>query len=188
MLNKFLSQGWYWIINSCDLKAGDVKAIPYCGRNVVLFRGKNGKPYVLDAYCAHMGAHLGIGGKVKHNNCIECPFHGWMFDGETGNCVLSGGENRIVRTAESFEYNDVERCIPVIDENDPKVVYLRRTNEQQDVRLKTYVCREINGSIVVWYHSDDKLREHPLYEPFDVSDEIKINKMEGNSISLNSSL
>ena len=36
-----------------------------------------------------MGANLGIGGVVKNEHCIQCPFHGWVFDGETGDCVVS---------------------------------------------------------------------------------------------------
>lgn len=36
-----------------------------------------------------MGANLGVGGKVKHTKCIECPFHGWTFEGGTGLCVNS---------------------------------------------------------------------------------------------------
>jgi cholesterol 7-dehydrogenase len=34
-----------------------------------------------------MGANLGIGGKVVNDSCVQCPFHGWLFDGETGMCV-----------------------------------------------------------------------------------------------------
>ena len=41
---------------------------------------------IVDAYCPHLGANLGVGGRVQ-GNCIECPFHGWQFDGETGQCV-----------------------------------------------------------------------------------------------------
>ena len=165
------------MINSCDLKPGDVKPISYCGREIVLFRGKNGKPYVLEAYCAHMGAHLGVGGTVRHVSCIECPFHGWTFDGETGDCVLSGaGEKKILRIADRFEYHDLERCTAIPDTDG---VYLKKTLEQQEVRLKRYICREINGSILVWYHSDDKLRETPLYEPLDLADELQTYQMEG---------
>jgi len=28
----------------------------------------------MDAYCPHMGANLSFG-KVKYDNCIQCPFH-----------------------------------------------------------------------------------------------------------------
>ena len=178
-----LSPGWYWLINSCDLKPGDVKAIAYCGRNVVLFRGQNGRPYVLDAYCAHMGAHLGVGGKVRHETCIECPFHGWTFDGETGACVLSGGEKKVIRMADRFEYHDIEKCTPVPDDDKQAGrIYLKGVSEQQEVKLKRYVCRELNGSVLVWYHSEDKRRETPLYEPFDLSTELVTNRMEGRLV------
>jgi cholesterol 7-desaturase len=46
-----------------------------------------GDIYALSAYCAHLGANMGIGGKVVNNDCIECPFHGWLYDGKTGKCV-----------------------------------------------------------------------------------------------------
>ena len=42
---------------------------------------KDGKVYALHSYCAHLGANLGIGGKVVNNKCIQCPFHGWLYDG-----------------------------------------------------------------------------------------------------------
>lgn len=174
--------GWYWLINSCDLKPGDVKAIPYCGRNVVLFRGRNGKPYILDAYCAHMGAHLGVGGKVRFDTCIECPFHGWTFDGETGNCVLSGGDNKIIRIADKYQYHNIEQCTPVPSTDDQSSnTYLEKVCEQQEIRQKKYTCREVNGSVLVWYHSDENLREKPLYEPFDLSNELRTNRMEGKT-------
>ncbi|CAF0981086.1 unnamed protein product [Rotaria sordida] len=177
--------GWFWIINSCDLKPGHTKAISYCGRNLVLFRGTNGTPYVLDAFCAHMGAHLGFGGKVCHSTCIECPFHGWTFDGETGDCVLSGVENKIIRMADKYEYHDIENCTPVPNNDNTTNIYLNKVSEKEEIRLKRYICREINGSILVWYHSDEKLREHPLYEPFDLSNELKMNKMQPRGESIN---
>ena len=34
-----------------------------------------------------MGANLGVGGQVVNETCVQCPFHGWLFDGETGQCV-----------------------------------------------------------------------------------------------------
>lgn len=53
---------------------------------MVVFRGQDGKAYVMDAYCPHLGANLAVGGRVV-GNCIECPFHGWQFRGEDGRCV-----------------------------------------------------------------------------------------------------
>ena len=50
-----------------------------------MFRGQDGKAYVVDAYCPHLGANLAVGGRVV-GNCIECPFHGWQFRGNDGKC------------------------------------------------------------------------------------------------------
>jgi cholesterol 7-dehydrogenase len=164
--------GWYWLINSWDLIRGDVKYLNYCGRDVVLFRGQNGTPYVLDAYCPHMGANLGIGGKVCYDSCIECPFHGWAFDGETGHCVLTGGENKVRRTADRYEYFDLQRCTPGPSDGQHAAVYLQKVSEQPDIKVKRYECREINGSILVWYHANDELREKPSYELFNLDNHL----------------
>jgi 3-ketosteroid 9alpha-monooxygenase subunit A len=54
-------------MSSTELKIGAVKSIRLCGQELVLFRGENGKVSALDAYCPHMGTHLGKG-KVVGNN------------------------------------------------------------------------------------------------------------------------
>lgn len=57
------------------------------GKNLAVFRGESGEVHVFDAYCPHMGANLGVGGTVLPGDCLQCPFHGWIFDGKTGRCV-----------------------------------------------------------------------------------------------------
>lgn len=64
-----------------------VKSVDMAGQNIVLYRGEDNVPYALDAYCLHMGAHMGEGGQVMNKNCIQCPFHGWLYDGTSGHCV-----------------------------------------------------------------------------------------------------
>ncbi len=73
--------GWFAIARREDLARGDVKALRYFGRELVMFRGADDRARVLDAYCPHLGAHLGHGGRVCGDG-IACPFHGWRFDGE----------------------------------------------------------------------------------------------------------
>lgn len=73
--------GWFALEYSSELKAGDVKPLHYLDRELVLFRTEAGEARVLDAYCPHLGAHLGHGGQVIGER-IACPFHGWQFDGE----------------------------------------------------------------------------------------------------------
>lgn len=77
------------------------------GRNIAYFRGEDGVVYAIHPYCAHMGANLGVGGKVKHTSCIECPFHGWTFDGKTGTCV--NGENYDPKEVNIYKYKNIEK-------------------------------------------------------------------------------
>jgi len=77
--------GWFCVAITADLKVGEVKPLKYFGRELVMFRTESGEPKVLDAFCPHLGAHLGHGGKVVGES-IACPFHGWQFDG-SGHCT-----------------------------------------------------------------------------------------------------
>ena len=52
---------WFHVSYSDELKLGEVKPVHYFGRDLVLFRGEDGKAVCLDAYCPHLGAHLGVG-------------------------------------------------------------------------------------------------------------------------------
>ncbi|XP_038060487.1 cholesterol 7-desaturase-like [Patiria miniata] len=81
--------GWMSILMSSELKKKEHKFVAVAGKNLVVFRGESGRPYVVDPYCAHLGANLAIGGSV-HGECIECPFHGWSYRGEDGKCVHIG--------------------------------------------------------------------------------------------------
>ncbi len=70
---------------SQELAKKAVKSLRFLGRDLVVFRGEDGSATILDAYCPHLGAHLGVGGKVI-GNTIQCPFHGWRYDSK-GECV-----------------------------------------------------------------------------------------------------
>ncbi len=50
------------------------------GQDFVLFRDADGIARVLANTCTHRGGSL-AGGKLK-GNCVECPYHGWQFDGD----------------------------------------------------------------------------------------------------------
>ncbi|MET0283908.1 MAG: Rieske 2Fe-2S domain-containing protein [Polyangiales bacterium] len=77
--------GWIGLAYSHELKRGDVRAVTALGRRMTLFRGQDGAPRLVSAYCPHLGADLGVGGSVV-DNTIRCPFHGWRFDG-SGACT-----------------------------------------------------------------------------------------------------
>ena len=50
------------------------------GLDFVLFRDSDGRPHCLSNTCVHRGGSL-AGGKVVGNN-VQCPYHGWEFDGD----------------------------------------------------------------------------------------------------------
>jgi cholesterol 7-dehydrogenase len=163
---------WYCVMKTDDLKKGDTKYIDYFGQNIALFRGDNGKVYAVDAYCAHMGANLAIGGKVKYGKCIQCPFHGWVFDGETGYSVL--GPDMKIREAEKYKYNEtVGTC-------DHKGEAFKCIGKEK-VQIRTWVTREMCGFIFVWYHAMEEFRTKPQYEPLDVTEFINRTSYRGYS-------
>jgi phenylpropionate dioxygenase-like ring-hydroxylating dioxygenase large terminal subunit len=131
--------GWFSVAQSNDLKPGETKNAHYFGRDLVVWREHgSGAAHVVDAYCAHLGAHLGIGSGspeshepgsgIVHDACLQCPFHGWRYDG-------SG-------TVVEIPYAAGER-IPA------------------SARVRGYDVREKNGVIQAWYHALD---EPPAWE------------------------
>jgi phenylpropionate dioxygenase-like ring-hydroxylating dioxygenase large terminal subunit len=80
-----LPNGWYQIAWSDELAPGQVVPLHYFDRDLVVFRTESGRPHVLDAFCPHLGAHLGHGSQVV-GDALQCPFHAWRYDG-SGACV-----------------------------------------------------------------------------------------------------
>lgn len=79
-------RGWFVVAFSEEIATGEVHRLRYFGRDLIAYRGTSGRAYVADAYCPHLGAHLGHGGKIEGES-IRCPFHGWRFEGDDGRCA-----------------------------------------------------------------------------------------------------
>jgi len=78
-----MTDGWHCAAWSGELAAGPLGR-KLLGRDVVVFRDATGTARALGARCPHRGADLARGSVVA--GCIQCPFHGWRFDG-AGQCV-----------------------------------------------------------------------------------------------------
>ncbi|MFQ5503169.1 MAG: Rieske 2Fe-2S domain-containing protein [Planctomycetota bacterium] len=99
--------GWFRVAFSDDIAPGELKRLEYFGKELVVFRCQGGTARVFDAYCPHMGAHLGFGGEVVGES-IRCPFHHWEFDGE-GKCNKIPYAERIPPRAVIGTYPVVEK-------------------------------------------------------------------------------
>jgi len=85
-------RGWFVVADASRVTSTPLSE-RYFGEDVVLYRGASGRVVMLDAYCPHMGTHLGknktsalvVRGKHVEDDCIRCPFHGWRF-GPDGKC------------------------------------------------------------------------------------------------------
>ena len=115
---------WYEVMRSEELPIGGVKAVSMIGQQLAVFRGESGQVSVMDAYCPHLGAHLGVGGIVR-GDCIECPFHGWQYNGETGQCVKVPYASKVpnfvkVKVWPSMEYNGIILVWYDAEGRDPK--------------------------------------------------------------------
>ena len=87
--------GWTPVLESRHLKKSQIKPVFMAGNDLVVFRGASGRVYVLDAYCPHLGANLGVGGTVIGEE-VKCPFHGWKWDFE-GKCIeVPGLESKAI--------------------------------------------------------------------------------------------
>lgn len=121
--------GWIPLIESMSVRPKSVKKAIIYGRDVIVTRSADGKQVnVLDAYCPHMGVHIGIGGKVSEVNndsCVQCPFHGWTFRASDGQCVKI-----------PYQSNSVKCSIP------------------KQARLGTWPSVEVDNFIYVWFHAD----------------------------------
>jgi phenylpropionate dioxygenase-like ring-hydroxylating dioxygenase large terminal subunit len=79
-----LKREWYPIACSKDLNEGQVLPARVMDEDLVLWRSKSAIMIWQDL-CIHRGAKLSLG-KVTADNCLQCPYHGWIYD-QTGTCV-----------------------------------------------------------------------------------------------------
>ena len=70
---------WYPAERSENIGESPVR-LRMLGQDFVLWRDSTGTAHCLSNTCSHRGGSLG-GGKVV-NGLIQCPYHGWRFDGD----------------------------------------------------------------------------------------------------------
>lgn len=102
-----IPNGWYAVARGAEIAAGDLERVHYFGQELVVFRTEAGEPAVFDAYCPHLGAHFGHGGRVEGER-LRCPFHGWAFS-TAGICKEIPYAKRIPSNANAGKLPTLER-------------------------------------------------------------------------------
>jgi len=102
-----IGRGWYLALYADELSIGEAKPLEYVGRKLVIYRGEDGQAALFDAYCPHLGAHLGVGGTVVGDS-LRCPFHGWEWE-RSGRCRHIPYTRKIPAGARLRTYPVVER-------------------------------------------------------------------------------
>ena len=101
--------GWFMIGWSAEFPAGEARPLQYFGEELVAYRDEHGELHVLNAHCAHLGAHIGHGGKVT-GDCVECPYHGWVWGPD--------GTNRSIPYEDRPNLSRRLRAWPVMEQYD----------------------------------------------------------------------
>lgn len=102
-----IPNGWYAVAVSEALAPGAIEAVRYFGQELVVFRTESGQAGVFEAYCPHLGAHFGHGGRIEGER-LRCPFHGWEFSA-SGECARIPYAKRIPANARAGKLPTVER-------------------------------------------------------------------------------
>ena len=114
--------GWFQVAWSDEIKVGDVHRMKYFGRELVAWRAQSGQLTVMDAYCEHLGAHLGYGGHVE-GEVLQCPFHGWQWNQDGRNVCIPyqdrPNRGRRIRTFPTVERNESVYIWHDVDARDP---------------------------------------------------------------------
>lgn len=85
---KHVSEGWYVLGRSKDLRAARVVTLDVADREIVAYRALDGRVHAMDARCAHLGMHLKEARVTDAG--LECGYHAWCWSGE-GACASAPG-------------------------------------------------------------------------------------------------
>jgi phenylpropionate dioxygenase-like ring-hydroxylating dioxygenase large terminal subunit len=122
----FLTDIWYFVCLSGDLKPGALTRYELLGEPVMLGRSHGGKLFALRDICPHRAAPLSAGRfqtEASGAESVECPYHGWRW-GADGACTA-------IPSLVADQAMDVGR-----------------------IKVRRYHAAETQGLVFVWIGSD----------------------------------
>jgi phenylpropionate dioxygenase-like ring-hydroxylating dioxygenase large terminal subunit len=78
---------WHPVVAVDALTSGAPLAVRLLGDDIVLWRDAQGAAHAWADRCPHRGTKLSLGRVLPDGSGLECPYHGWQFDG-AGQCVV----------------------------------------------------------------------------------------------------
>ena len=85
-MGKVMRRYWVPVLLSSEIAGPDCPPVrtKILGEKLIAFRDTQGRPGLIDEFCAHRGASLFLG---RNEECgIRCSYHGWKYD-INGQCV-----------------------------------------------------------------------------------------------------
>ena len=141
----FVEDIWYFAGLKSELGRGQMEHKTIAGQPIVIGRGQDGKIFALRDICPHRAAPLSAG-KILDDGTVECPYHGWRFGQEDGQCSH----------------------IPAIcsGQKDPS----------GGIKVRAFPVREDGQLIWVYIAKDAKFKGEPDFEPphFDMADKKQV--------------
>lgn len=147
-----IPNSWYVVAYSHELAPGELRKLAYFDRELVLFRGEGGEVATLDAFCPHLGAHLGVGGRVVEET-LRCPFHGWRWGGD-GVCREIPYAKRIPASARIDAF-------PVVERNGMIFVWYHADGEAPSFEIPVVSGWDEPGWLASWLTWEWTVKTHP---------------------------
>ena len=137
--------GWWALALSESVKSDKGHAVVCEGAQIALFRDATGAVFALEDRCAHRRVLLSPGPVVAGG--LQCPYHGWTFDGASGQCTDIPNLRRDEPIGEKYAV----RAYPAREAHG--FVHVWRGGGEPDARLPSAGTaprgREYTGSAVV---------------------------------------
>src|SRR5580700_4498701 len=77
---------WYRALPSAQVSRNRLHKAMLLETPLVIGRDRQGRPFALHDACPHRGMPLSYGQFDEEQ--VECSYHGWRFDGHTGQCRM----------------------------------------------------------------------------------------------------
>jgi phenylpropionate dioxygenase-like ring-hydroxylating dioxygenase large terminal subunit len=144
MLRSRVPTNFPWALGTKESKTSRL----FDGRRLAMFKDSKGRVRAVEDVCPHRGARLS-NGTVK-SGCIECPYHGWRFDGD-GTLVSVPTTYNLPEKGDVKSYNieelyDFVWNVPPESPVSPPMLYLLNDPKWQRVSGS----EEVKGNWIDW--------------------------------------